>query len=145
MAESGASAAEILGSPPQRADQTTDAEAAQPGAAVSSGSGDLYRVRLELAPGKTVPPGATLFVNLRIVAGAGPPSAVKRIDAPTFPLEITLGTSDAMPGLQGRPLPPAGVVNARLDGDGNATTREPDYPTAQADATVGSPVTLVLE
>jgi tetratricopeptide (TPR) repeat protein len=146
MAESGASAAEILGSPPQRAEQAAGETEAAPGAAATSASsGEVYRVRVELAPGKTVPSGATLFVNLRIVAGAGPPSAVKRIDAPSFPLELTLGAGDAMPGLQGRPLPASGVVSARLDADGNASTRDPSEPSAQADAAVGQPVTLVLE
>jgi tetratricopeptide (TPR) repeat protein len=145
MAESGASAQEILGSPPQRGDQATGESTTGPGAATTGASGGrVYRVRLELAPGNTVPPGATLFVNLRIVAGAGPPSAVKRIDAPSFPLDLTLGADDAMPGLQGRPLPEAGVVNARLDGDGNASTREPGYPSAQSDAAIDTPITLVL-
>ena len=146
MAESGATAQEILGSPPQRAEPAAGAGEAQPPPAggAAAGGGDVYRVRLELEPGKSVPPGATLFVNLRIVAGAGPPSAVKRIDAPSFPLDITLGADDAMPGLQGRPLPATGVVNARLDSDGNASTRDPDYPSAQIDAEVGKPVTLVL-
>jgi tetratricopeptide (TPR) repeat protein len=146
MAESGASAAEILGSPPPpRAEQASGDQATAGSVAATGGSGgDVYRVRLELAPGKTVAPGATLFVNLRIVAGAGPPSAVKRIDAPTFPLELTLGAGDAMPGLQGRPLPESGVVSARLDGDGNASTRDPSEPSAQADAAIDTPVTLLL-
>jgi hypothetical protein len=78
------------------------------------------------------------------VAGAGPPSAVKRIDSPTFPLEITLDANDAMPGLEGRPLPASGVISARLDGDGDASTRDPSEPSAQVDATVGAPVTLTL-
>ena len=101
-------------------------------------------MRVELAPGTVAPPGAVLFVNLRIVAGAGPPSAVKRIDSPTFPLEITLDANDAMPGLEGRPLPASGVVSARLDGDGNASTRDPSEPSAQADAALGEAVTLTL-
>ena len=99
---------------------------------------------LELAPGTTAPSGAVLFVNLRIVAGAGPPSAVERIDSPTFPLDITLDSSDAMPGLAGRPLPDSGVVSARLDSDGNASTRDPSEPSAQSEAVAGQPVTLVL-
>jgi tetratricopeptide (TPR) repeat protein len=154
MAESGASAEEILGSPPHQDEPSAaggDGAVAAGGGTGGGGaggttaSGEVYRVRLELAPGRSVPPGATLFVNLRIVAGAGPPSAVKRIDAPSLPLEITLGANDAMPGLQGRPLPASGTVSARLDGDGNASTREPGYPSAQAEASLGAPVTLVLE
>jgi hypothetical protein len=143
MAASGASAEEILGSPPQRSEA---GDSVEPSTGTSGGAatGGAYRVRVELAPGAVAPPGATLFVNLRIVAGAGPPSAVERIDSPAFPLEITLDAGDAMPGLEGRPLPASGVVSARLDGDGNATTREPGYPSAQSDAAVGQPVTLSL-
>jgi tetratricopeptide (TPR) repeat protein len=146
MAESGATAQEILGSPPQRAEPAADAGAAEPTVAgEATGAGAAYRVRVELAPGTPAPAGWVLFVNLRIVAGAGPPSAVKRIEAPRFPLELTLDASDAMPGLQGRPLPPSGVISARLDEDGDATTRPPDEPSAQAEAAVGQPVTLVLK
>ena len=113
-------------------------------APASEAGGDVYRARIELAPGATAPPGAILFVNLRIVAGAGPPSAVKRVEAPRFPVHITLGSNDAMPGLAGRPLPQSGFLSARLDADGNASTRDPSEPTAQAEAAIGEPVTLVL-
>ncbi|HVR27953.1 MAG TPA: hypothetical protein VMS86_00335 [Thermoanaerobaculia bacterium] len=156
LAESGASAEEILGSaPPERepaaATGASRAGAAEPGGAAPAGAASAsdagegaYRARIELAPGATAPPAAVLFVNLRIVAGAGPPSAVKRIAAPRFPIEITLDANDAMPGLAGRPLPESGFLSARLDGDGDASTRDPSEPSAQVEATIGVPVTLVL-
>ena len=152
LAESGASAEEILGSPPPRAERADDtASGGAPAgadagavAAAPAGVAGAYRARVELAPGATAAPGSILFVNLRIVAGAGPPSAVKRIDSPTFPLEITLDQTDAMPGLGGRPLPSSGVISARLDADGNASTRDPSEPSAQVEADLGEPVTLVL-
>ena len=82
-------------------------------------------------------------MNLRIVAGAGPPSAVKRIDSPSFPLDLTLDSSDAMPGLGGRPFPQSGVVSARFDSDGNVSTKE-SLPSAQSDAEIDQPLTLTL-
>ena len=154
MAESGATADEILGSPPQQGEPAGEPPPPQPGMGQPAAeqpagqrpaaSGGAYRVRIELAPGTVAPPGAVLFVNLRIVAGAGPPSAVERIDSPAFPIEITLDAGDAMPTLEGRPFPASGVVAARLDRDGDASTRDPSEPSAQADAAIGEPVTLVL-
>ena len=110
-------------------------------------SASAYRVRVELAPGTQAPAGAVLFVNLRVVAGAGPPAAVKRIDAPSFPLDFTLDQSDAMVALGGGgAFPQSGTISARLDVDldGNASTRAPTDPSAQAEAKIGDPVTLVL-
>jgi tetratricopeptide (TPR) repeat protein len=159
LAASGASAEEILGSPPPApehpplepgagptAGELADASVPAAGSAPAAGGGaaGAYRARLELAPEATAPAGAVLFVNLRIVAAAGPPSAVKRIESPRFPIEITLDTSDAMPGLAGRPLPATGVISARLDTDGNASTRDDSEPSAQVEAAIGEPVTLVL-
>lgn len=69
-----------------------------------------------------VMPGATLFLIARSATG-GPPLAVKRIDSPTFPVEFELGPGDRMVAS----LPFAGPLQltARLDADGNATTRAP--------------------
>jgi hypothetical protein len=92
-------------------------------------------VRVELAPGASAPPTATLFVNLRVVRGAGPPAAVKRIDSPKFPLDFTLDSSDAMVALGGGgAFPQAGTISARLDADGNASTKRSVGPGAQAEA-----------
>ena len=51
----------------------------------------------------------------------GPPVAVQRIPSPRFPLEFSIGSDDPMD----RTVPFTGPVllTARLDADGDATTR----------------------
>jgi len=78
--------------------------------------------RVEVAPelaGET-PAGAVLFIIARRVAG-GPPLAVKRVPDPVFPLGFRLGPSDRM--IQQMPFEGPLTLSARLDGDGNATSR----------------------
>ena len=92
--------------------------AAPAAAAGDAGAGVLGRV--ELAPGFEGPPDAVLFVILRRSAG-GPPLAVKRVAAPRFPLEFSVGPADRM--IQQMPFEGPFTLSARLDGDGNATSR----------------------
>jgi tetratricopeptide (TPR) repeat protein len=75
-------------------------------------------------------PGAVLFVFAR-EAGAteGPPVAVKRL-APTFPVAFELSEADSM---LGQPFPDSLLIEARLDSDGDPTTRPPTDPKARAD------------
>jgi cytochrome c-type biogenesis protein CcmH len=77
---------------------------------------------VSLADGLAVPGGAVLFIIARR-GDAGPPLAVKRIAAPRFPLDFTLGPEDRM--IQALPFAGPLAISARLDADGNATTREP--------------------
>lgn len=133
-AESG-SAGTMPGAPPAPAAPMPDA-----------GGGGAYRVHIELAAGAAGPRGGdggapTLFVALRGTA-PGPPAAVKRISNPVFPLELTLSDDDSM---MGQPLPERGSLSIHLDGDGNASTREPGDLTATVDAFAGTPVTVILE
>lgn len=78
------------------------------------------RVVLDPALAGRVPPHATLFVIARRGNG-GPPLAVKRVTDPTLPYEFEIGPDDRMI----RQMPFAGPLQltARLDADGNATTR----------------------
>ncbi len=70
-----------------------------------------------------VPPGTTLFITVREARVLrGPPAAVKRLSVASFPLRFELSDQDSMAG---EPLPDPARVEARLDGDGNAMTREP--------------------
>jgi len=64
--------------------------------------------------------GGVLFIIAR-GSGGGPPLAARRIDSPSFPLEYELGPDDRM--IQARPFTGPLYVSARLDQDGNATTR----------------------
>lgn len=93
----------------------------------SDATGPVYSAVIRLADGADLPPSGVLFVTLRGDDG-GPPAAVRRVADPTFPLEVTLGAGDSM---LGRPLPDSGTLTARLDADGNASTRQPgDLETA---------------
>jgi len=78
----------------------------------------------------TLAPGAILFVFAR-AAGAteGPPVAVKRLPA-TFPAPFELSQADSM---MGQPLPDRLLIEARLDSDGDPTTRPPTDPKARLD------------
>jgi hypothetical protein len=66
--------------------------------------------------------GSVLFLIARSGA-AGPPTAVKRIASPQFPYEFSVGPEDRM--VQAVPFTGPLTLTARLDADGNASTREP--------------------
>lgn len=68
------------------------------------------------------PEGAVLFLIAR-PGEAGPPLAVQRIAAPSFPLSFEIGPGDRMIAT----LPFAGELRltARLDSDGDAASRSP--------------------
>ena len=91
---------------------------------LAAGSGEPIRGTLRLAPELegAQPSGAVLFLIAR-TAQPGPPLAVKRIEAPRFPLEFEIGPADRM--LESVPFAGAVLLSARLDTDGNATSRTP--------------------
>lgn len=97
--------------------------AAQPGARPERGASISGTILL--APGAKAPPGGVLFVIAREGSReGGPPLAVKRIDATGFPLPYALSAADAMSpdSVFSGPV----SVTARLDADGNASTKGPD-------------------
>jgi cytochrome c-type biogenesis protein CcmH len=101
------------------------------------------RVAAELAG--RVRDDAVLFVIARS-GSAGPPLAVKRINTPRFPVEFVIGPEDRM--IQAMPFAGPLRVSARLDRDGNATTRSPgDLQGAAPEpvATGSSGVEIVLD
>lgn len=77
------------------------------------------------------PNDAVLFVIARSgAATAGPPLAVVRIPGPRFPLDFEIGPDDVMiPSLS---FEGEIRLSARLDSDGNATTRRPGDLQGQA-------------
>jgi tetratricopeptide (TPR) repeat protein len=102
---------------------------------------------LELAPGAAgrLPPGAVLFVVARPEGRAtGPPVAVSRLAADSFPVAFRIDQGDSM---MGQELPSRLRLEARIDLDGNATTRDPSEPMASRDGVPlgAAGVTLVLE
>jgi tetratricopeptide (TPR) repeat protein len=111
-----------------------------PPSAAPSVAADSYGVRVELASGLSAPPSATLFVFLRDEAG-GPPSAVRRIQSPSFPLEVTLGPDQTM---LGRPMPTSGMLSVRLDADGSASTHDESDLSVETAVEAGSHTRVVL-
>jgi cytochrome c-type biogenesis protein CcmH len=77
---------------------------------------------VDVAPelARRVPSGGVLFLFAR-GPGGGPPLAARRIESPRFPLAFELGPEDRM--IAERPFEGPLVLSARLDSDGNATTR----------------------
>lgn len=80
----------------------------------------VVRVAPELA--QRVPDGAVLFLIARR-GGGGPPVAVKRFVSPELPLRFSIGPEDRM--IQAMPFEGPLRISARIDADGNATTRTP--------------------
>jgi len=91
---------------------------------VAAESGAPTRGTLQLASGLegAVPSGAVLFLVARSPAG-GPPVAVKRVASPRFPMAFELGPDDRM--IEAIPFSGPLLLSARVDGDGNATSRQP--------------------
>ncbi|HEY0160313.1 MAG TPA: tetratricopeptide repeat protein [Thermoanaerobaculia bacterium] len=104
-------------------------------------SGPSVRVTLDLDANARQRTGI-LFVIARNPAG-GPPAAVKRIASPTFPVTFDLSSADSM---MGQPLPAKFRLEARLDSDGDATTKPPTDPSAmREDVVAGTSVSLALK
>jgi len=76
---------------------------------------------------------AVIFVSLRSPEG-GPPVAAKKLPIGPFPLTFTVKASDQI-GMGGqRPLPKTFNLAIRVDGDGNAMSRESELPEVKLEA-----------
>lgn len=99
----------------------------------SQGSPQAVGGSLDLDPAlRGQVPGGVLFLIVREAeVETGPPLAVQRIVPTSFPLRFEIGQGDSMTGDS---LPEEVRVDARLDSDGDPTTRPPTDPTASADS-----------
>jgi tetratricopeptide (TPR) repeat protein len=89
----------------------------------------------------TVAPVGVLFVFAREAGAAGgPPLAVKRLPA-IFPAAFELTDADSM---MGQPLPDRLLIEARLDSDGDPTTRSPADPKARLEGVKSGRTDLLL-
>jgi len=113
-------------------------------AAAMPAGGSAITVTVNLGAGKVVPPGGVLYILARgDGVTAGPPVAVKRITATTFPITVDLSAADSM---MGQPIPPRVRLEARLDADGNVMTKGPnDLDAVQDGVATGSQVALTLK
>ncbi|HKR66445.1 MAG TPA: tetratricopeptide repeat protein [Thermoanaerobaculia bacterium] len=106
----------------------------------ASGAGGVH-VTLNLDPSATTRSGI-VFVIARNPAG-GPPVAVKRVVATSFPTTVELTSADSMMGQQ---LPASFRLEARLDTDGDPMTHPPTDPSAMQEGVApGATVTLALK
>ncbi len=101
-----------------------EAAAAQPRRSVSG------TVNLDTAL-KSQPPRGVLFLIVREAeAEGGPPLAVQRLVPESFPVRFEIGEADSMTGDS---LPDELQVEARLDSDGDPSSRSATDPGAQED------------
>lgn len=124
------------GAPPVEADARANLAKAEP---------IRGEVRVAEALRERLRPDAVLFIIAR-VGTAGPPLAVKRIRSPRFPLQFSIGPDDRM--IATLPFQGALQLTARLDGDGDAISRDPGDLQGRADGTYppgASNVTIVLD
>jgi cytochrome c-type biogenesis protein CcmH len=102
-------------------------------------------VTVTLAPALQDQAGAgdTLFVFVR-APGGGPPLAIRRIDAPSFPVSVTLGPADRM--LAGVQMTTGAevTVGARLSRSGQAQAQPGDLESEPAALVLAASGTLAL-
>lgn len=90
--------------------------------ASSSASEITGKVTLDPKLKNKVDSQAVLFIIARSGGSAGPPTAVKKIERPVFPLTYSIGSENAM--MQGVPLSGKLNISVRLDKDGNPITHQ---------------------
>ena len=129
-----------LQAPPGPATATSPAPSSSP-----SAPGGRVGLVLDLASGRSVAPGSILFVMARAEGlTEGAPIAVKRLAVTSFPMELTIGSEDAM--IAGGMLPEKMRIDARIDSDGNPLTRNASDPSGNIESVAlgSSGVRLVL-
>ncbi|MBV8546074.1 MAG: hypothetical protein JO093_22500 [Acidobacteria bacterium] len=92
------------------------------------------------AAGKVTGP-VTVFVIARDKTGKGHPILAKRLDVASFPAKFTLGAGDSMMG--GTP-PNTVSLEARIDLDRDAMTKEPGAPSAKMETVTMGTTDVVL-
>lgn len=98
---------------------------------------------LSLANGVSVPSGATIFLIVR-PAGTkgGPPVAVSRFPAGSFPVSFEVSQANSM---MGQPLPDPMEIDARVDLDGNPMTHDAGAPSGSLDNVVAGSKSLTIK
>lgn len=118
-----------------------DEPADQAAAPIPAGSTIRGAVKLAIDSRDT----GTLFVMVRNAGSPdrGPPVAVKKIDAPAFPVSFEVSPADVM--MKGMPFTGPFDVYARLDRDGDPMTRDPEDLVVSVPAAGAVPGTGAIE
>lgn len=125
-----AQASAASGNPDPHSGLKTPGEGAAPARSGSTGRRVAGTIDVDASIRGKLPAGGVLFVFARPAGGSeGPPVAVKRLPA-RFPATFELSEADSM---MGQPLPDRLLIEARLDEDGDPTTRPPTDPKARLD------------
>src|SRR5688500_4234556 len=129
--------------PPIAPPPTTAAAVAPAPAAPAASDGKAVRITLDLDPSAKSRSGIIYVIARPAGVAGGPPVAVKRIAANSLPVTFDFSSADSM---MGQPLPPRMRIEARLDADGDAATRNPSDPSASQDGVqTGSTLKLALK
>jgi tetratricopeptide (TPR) repeat protein len=81
---------------------------------------------LTLGDGVSVPRGTVVFVMVRAMGESGPPVAVARLNAGSWPMPFTVSSMNSM---MGDALPDRMRIDVRVDLDGDVMTRDEGAPT----------------
>jgi cytochrome c-type biogenesis protein CcmH/NrfG len=101
-------------------------------------------VTIELAPNVQADPNAVLIVSVHRADGSPMPVAAARYPFGSFPRTVMLDDSNSM--MQGQNLSSLSevIVKARLDSDGNVTTRDHDWYGESEPVAINQPVTVII-
>ncbi|MBE4577849.1 c-type cytochrome biogenesis protein CcmI [Vibrio navarrensis] len=101
-------------------------------------------VTIELAPNVQADPNAVLIVSVHRADGSPMPVAAARYPLGSFPRTVMLDDSNSM--MQGQNLSSLSevMVRARLDSDGNVTTRDHDWYGESEVVAINQPVTVTI-
>jgi cytochrome c-type biogenesis protein CcmH len=129
--------------PPIAPPPTATSAGTSAAAAPAAGDGKAVRITLDLDPSAKTRSGIIYVIARPAGVAGGPPVAVKRIAATSLPVTFDFSSADSM---MGQPLPASMRIEARLDADGDAATRNPSDPSASQDGVqTGSTLKLALK
>jgi len=101
------------------------AAASEPAPSAAAPGDKTVHGTVSLGVGVEVAAGATLFVFARPAGQtAGPPLAAVRMPVGSFPMAFSVGPENMPPMMGNQPFPDSLSLAARLDLDGNATTKD---------------------
>ncbi|MCL9781816.1 c-type cytochrome biogenesis protein CcmI [Vibrio sp. S4M6] len=102
-------------------------------------------VTVSLGQGVVVKPNSVLIVSVHTPDGAPMPVAAARYPASQFPVKMVLDDSNSM--IQGRKISDlsAVIVKARIDTDGNVSTKKGDWYGESSVVKLGQPINIIID